>query len=1033
MHDSEARFRSIFSASPLALALCDPECLIIDFNQSFSDLFGILEPWEIKNHTLFLEVYLSDTQKIELKEHRVVHFELLYDFEKNRHNQLFKTLRSGTVNLDVLFSPFHWQRGSEASGYLLQIADITERKLTEEGLLENEAKYRTVFESSAVGFFLLSDVFIDCNAEAQRLWNCARPDIIGRTPLDFSPEIQPGGRLSSERMAEYMQNARNGAPQVFYWKFQRPDGVSTDTELSLKLIYVSGVPLVLAAMRDITEQKNAETAYRHALSRFEAIIENTPRVAIQGYTRDGVIRHWNKASEMFYGLSAQDVLGKRMQDTLFAGLDPVEFNLTLEQIWTTGQPSVPQEWELPKPGFPNIWVYSSMFPIFEHTEVVEVFCMDVEITELKKTESALRYSEEKYRTTFENSGNALIIINADMSIALVNRELEKISGFTREELEGKRKWPEFVAHREDLEKMTEYHRQRRAHAENIPQTYESQFLDKNRKIHDVMLTVTLLPSTNQSLVAFTDISEKKKAERYLKKSEEQYRLLAENVKDVIWTIDIHGRLTYVSPSVFLLTGYTVEEALKHSPEDIFMPESAKKIRALQTLDDPNHPGWRQPIEVEQKCKNGASLWTEISMAPMQGSEGNIIGCVGVTRDISARRAAEAERRQLEEQLQQSQKMEVIGHLAGGIAHDFNNLLTPILGYADMAAMQVPPGSPIYNDIKAIQETAERAAKLTRQLLAFSLKQVLHMTAVNLNDEIREFMKMLHPLIGEHIELQTHLAPGLGLIKGDLSQIQQVLMNLAVNARDAMPHGGTLTFSTANAQVDDGQAKPHPHLKPGAYVRVTVKDTGTGMNHELLEHIFEPFFTTKERGKGTGLGLSMVYGIILQHQGVIWGASEPGQGAAFELYFPKLETPITAPADFPDASETQIPGRGTILVVEDEPMVRKLANEILSSQGYTIIPASGPEQALEQLVNYTGPLDLLLTDIIMPGLNGKELYQRLVEQRPLLRVLYMSGYSEDIIAHHGVLDPNIQLLAKPFAVKALLKKVREVLEQEPFTA
>ncbi|NTV52601.1 MAG: response regulator, partial [Candidatus Firestonebacteria bacterium] len=417
----------------------------------------------------------------------------------------------------------------------------------------------------------------------------------------------------------------------------------------------------------------------------------------------------------------------------------------------------------------------------------------------------------------------------------------------------------------------------------------------------------------------------------------------------------------------------------------------------------------------------------VHISPMLDADGRMQGFVGMARDISSRRQAETEQRRLEEQLRQSQKMEIIGHLAGGIAHDFNNLLTPILGYADMAASQVPAGLPLANDIRAIQETAERAARLTRQLLAFSLKQVLHMNTVQLNREVTDFIKMLHSFIGEHIVVRTELAPDLGCIKADLSQIQQVLMNLAVNARDAMPRGGSLTFATANVQVNDVMIKKHPSLKPGLQVRLTVTDTGTGIAPEILSHIFEPFFTTKERGKGTGLGLSMVYGIITQHQGAIAVESEPDKGAAFHIYFPLVEAlpSVVEPTLIP---ETKNNGHETILVVEDESMVRKLTVEFLSGQGYTVVEAADPLQALEIVRTYTGSFDLLLTDIIMPGMNGKELYQQLVKERPELKVLYMSGYSEDVIAHQGVLEPGTELLAKPFALKALLAKVRSVLDR-----
>ncbi len=1151
--DSESRFRGIFSVSPLALALCDPEGKLVDVNQSFLDLFGALLPGTLPGSHFLPSLDLPENAMDDLQQKRIIHYELMFDFETAHIKLPFKTLRHGSVNLDILISPFAWERTRDDSGFLIQLEDITERKLTEEALLENEAKYRTLFDSSAVGFLLLSDSFIDCNAEALRLWQCERTSVIGQTPLDFSPPQQPDGTSSQEGLREHLSHAFEGYPQNFYWQFQRTDRTCIDTDVSFKLISVNGSPMIIMAMRDITEQKHAEAAYHQAMSRFEAIIENTPRVAIQGFDRTGVIQHWNRASESLYGFSSPGILGQKIQSTLFAGSDTTAFDETIEKVWATRLPSQPQEWKLNKPDGNPVWVYSSMFPIVENDRVVEIFCMDVDITERKQAEEAMRLSEEKYRTIFENSGNALMILNEDMSIALVNREMENLGGYSLRESQVTFQWHDVVANSEDLKKMLHYHRQRRVDPDSVPKTYECDFRHKDGSIRHIILTATLIPSTSQTLVAFlditerkhseeelrcseekyratfessgsalmvldesltillvnrefeklsafprkdlegkihgtvffpdpvereyfleqhrstaemtdpspqtlelhfqpktgnlrdvlatftylpasrqslvglTDITERKLAERKLMKSERRYRLLADNVKDIIWTMDQNRKLTYISPSVEALTGFSVEEALARDASQTFTPDSYQKLIQLMghfTVADSTSS---HPIELEQFHKNGSTLWIEMQVTPMHDPDGKTLGFVGVTRDISARRQADLERQQLEDQLRQSQKMEIIGHLAGGIAHDFNNLLTPILGYADMVSLQVPAGSALYNDIQAIRETAERAARLTRQLLAFSLKQVLHMTIVNLNEEIHEFIKMLHPLLGEHIEVRTELTASLGPIKADVSQLQQVLMNLAVNARDAMPRGGTLTFTTSSLLVTEELLRQHPTLSLGEHICLTVRDTGTGIPKEIMEHIFEPFFTTKERGKGTGLGLSMVYGIITQHHGTLWAESEYGQGTCMHVVLPRCETPNVEPI-IPASPSLPLSGHAAIWVVEDEPMVRKMTQEILVNHGYSVQTASTPSEALDRLQQSDEPIDLLLTDIIMPGMNGKELFQQLKQKRSNLKALYMSGYSEDVIAHHGVLDPGIHLIAKPFSVKDLLANVHRVLTE-----
>ncbi|NLE75814.1 MAG: response regulator, partial [Chloroflexi bacterium] len=392
---------------------------------------------------------------------------------------------------------------------------------------------------------------------------------------------------------------------------------------------------------------------------------------------------------------------------------------------------------------------------------------------------------------------------------------------------------------------------------------------------------------------------------------------------------------------------------------------------------------------------------------------------GVVTDIS-------DRKQMEAQFLQAQKMETVGRLAGGVAHDFNNLLTAISGYSTLALDNLGPTDPLREDIEQVIKASNRAAALTRQLLAFSRRQIIQPRIVNLNDLMLELDKMLRRLIGEDIEMVTLPAPGLGSVRVDPTQIEQILVNLAVNARDAMTEGGKLTIETDNVALDREYALHHVGVVPGEYVMLAVSDTGCGIPEDVRARIFEPFFTAKDVGKGSGLGLPIVYGIVKQHGGHIFVYSEEGHGTSFKIYLPQVAGQPTPTANQPPVSKLPT-GTETVLLVEDEPLVRAMAKRILLGQGYTVLEASNGDEAIWLAQEHLGEIHLLLTDVVMPGMSGKELSWRLQTLRPTLRILYISGYASNAIVHGGVLDQGTEFLQKPFTISTLAHKVREVLE------
>jgi len=510
--------------------------------------------------------------------------------------------------------------------------------------------------------------------------------------------------------------------------------------------------------------------------------------------------------------------------------------------------------------------------------------------------------------------------------------------------------------------------------------------------------------------------ERKRAETALGRSEATYRSLVEDSPFAIFRSTPDGRLLAVNPALVSMLGYESEAQLLqcNMARDIYVDPAERERRVAEVMARGS-----LTTETVWRRRDGKTITVRAIGRVVRDAQGNVEYFNAMAEDIT-------EHRLLEDRLRQAQKMEAIGRLAGGVAHDFNNLLTGILGCADLLMETLGPDAPGRDDVAEIRQAAVRAADLTRQLLAFSRQQVLAPQVLDLNALVGNMEKMLKRLIGEHIELRAALAPELGAVKADAGQLEQVIVNLAVNARDAMPDGGRLTIETRNAQLDATYVEEHTPVVPGAYVLLAVTDSGTGMDAETKSHIFEPFFTTKELGKGTGLGLPTVFGVVKQSGGYVWVYSEPGQGTTFKIYLPRVAE--TAAAAAPRAAEpASLRGSETILLVEDDETVRGLTRRLLVARGHTVVLASQGEEALQLAQRHAGRIHLLVTDVVMPGMSGRELADRMQALLPGIKVLFLSGYTDDAIVRHGVLEPGVAFLQKPFAADALARKVREVLD------
>jgi len=512
--------------------------------------------------------------------------------------------------------------------------------------------------------------------------------------------------------------------------------------------------------------------------------------------------------------------------------------------------------------------------------------------------------------------------------------------------------------------------------------------------------------------------EHKRHEEALRRSEARYRSLVQSAVYGIYRSNFEGRFLDVNPALIAMLGYnTTEEVMELNPTyDVFLDPS-EHARLMTQFER----GTRiDNVEVRWKRRDAAVITVRLS-----GRVVNIPSDSSNTLEIIAEDVTE--RRVLEEQFRQAQKMEAVGRLAGGVAHDFNNLLMVISGYAEVLLEHTNNDDPLHVKIEAIQQAADRATTLTRQLLAFSRKQLLELKVVDVNTIVKDMERLLRPLIGENIELVAKMAMDIGRTRADAGQIEQVIMNLVVNSKDAMPNGGRLIIETANVKLDDDLRREYSYIMPGLYVMISVADNGHGMDKETQSRIFEPFFTTKEKGKGTGLGLSTVYGIIKQSGGYIFVQSELERGTTFRIYLPRVED-AAQPSSHTRSNEIACGGTETVLLVEDEESVRQLVRETLQAKGYTVIEAEDGKAAMNISAAHQGVIDILITDLVMPGMSGRELAGHIDKARPGTKVLYLSGYTEDIV-HQGVLDPGTAFLQKPFTLQALSRKVREVLSDD----
>jgi PAS domain S-box-containing protein len=779
---------------------------------------------------------------------------------------------------------------------------------------------------------------------------------------------------------------------------------------------VSGTAEVTALGEDVNrliDTVNDELAVRRrAEAQARAVLE-VALDAVIAIDQGGRILEFNPAAEEMFGHRREDVLGASMAEllippSLLAGhLRGFERYLASGEAKILGKRLELTALRADGSEFP-IEIAISRVPV-EGSQVFTGYVRD--LTERKESETRLR----GLAAIVESSRDAIVGRTVDGIVTSWNAAAERLFGYTADEIVGRPTSTLAPAGQgEEFRAINDRLRQG-----SVVAQFEAVRVRKDGTRIDVESTISPVTDVAGRVLGASaisrDVTGRKQVESALRASEARYRDLFENATDLIATVDLDTRLTAVNAAFVRALGYSREELIGRSLHDFVPPEwhdELKQASAGKIVD----AGSSTVYEHELIARDGRLIQVEVASRAIL-VDGVSVGIEAICRDIS-------ERKQLEEQLRQSQRLEAIGRLAGGIAHDFNNLLTVIAGYSEDLLDRHDPGSE--TELKEIAAAAERATILTRQLLAFSRRQLLQPRVIDLNAVVEGLMPMLKRLIGEDVDLVATLDPTLAHVLADPNQLEQVLLNLVINARDAMPLGGKLTIETGNADLDGNYVADHAEARLGAHATLAVSDNGVGMDSDTLARIFEPFFTTKATGVGTGLGLSTVYGIVKQSGGNVWAYSEPDAGSTFKVYLPAASEPLSAGLE-KRLDSTLATGTETVFVVEDEDAVRELTVGMLRKRGYTVFSTGSPEEALRLVAEGHEPVDLLLTDLVMPGMNGRELAERLTSLVPDLRTLYMSGYADEAVIRNGVLEAGTAYLEKPFSAADLATKVRETLD------
>jgi PAS domain S-box-containing protein len=998
----EERFSKAFNAGPEPMTISAlPSGEYIDVNETFLRITGYRREEVIGRSASDLKLWIDPDARPKplaaLQSGPVREMEITFATKSGQ-------TRSALLSAEVI----------EVGGQQCLLAvtkDVTDRKKAEASLLESEERLRSLVQNAPVGIYRTTPEgrIVMVNPALVAMLGCkSLEELLARNLEEQGFEPGYPRQVFRERIE------REGGVRGLESAWTRQDGSVIFVRESARVVRgESGEALYYdGVVEDVTERKWAEDALQ-ASELWLRTIFNSQDDAVFVVSPDRVILDVNTGAQRVFGYSAEELKNRSTEILHTDSQHYKEFGRRIQAAFARDEAAHFEFQARRKNG--EVFPAEHGVSLLKNDQGKPMGIVSVvrDITERKRAEVQIKASEEKFRKAFMTGADAFYIATLNEGkIIDVNDRFEDVFGYTREEAIGNSALVlGLYAYPADRQKMVS-----EVKSNGYVRNLEVAARKKGGEPITVLMSANLLQGGDKQIVlgVIRDVTEQKRAEQALVR----LRQAVDASGEVVFMTDSAGLITLINPEFTRLYGYTEEEVVgKVTP---------RILKSGTTQPEDYAIFWKTILgkrvarsEVTNQTKEGQLVSVESSVNPILDEHGNITGFLAIQRDVM-------HRKQLEEQFRQAQKMEAVGRLAGGVAHDFNNILTVINGYSELMLGQLMSENPHQKYVNEIMKAGERAAGLTRQLLAFSRQQVLEPQVLDLNQAVINVHSMLRRLIGEDIQLVMIPAENLGRVKADPGQMEQVLLNLAVNARDAMPQGGNLSIETANVILDENYTRGDFVVTPGAYVMLAMNDSGMGMDAETKQRIFEPFFTTKEKGKGTGLGLSMVYGVVKQSGGYINVYSEVGYGTTFKIYLPRVDAPIEAPERAGRGVEHSR-GNETVLLVEDDAPIRALVRSTLEGHGYTVLEAPDGADALASASLYKDTIHLLVTDLVMPGMSGRSLSERLAISRPEIKILYMSGYTDDAVIRHGGLEMGMAFLQKPFTPDSLARKVREVLD------
>jgi two-component system cell cycle sensor histidine kinase/response regulator CckA len=1004
LRKSESTLRSIFQASTVGILIVTPDRKISWMNDRITLITGYtLKEIQDRGPRIF---YATDDEFARVG--RLI-------FEEVAQGRPMETdlkwVRKDGAMRDIHLSAARIDPNDITLGQVSIITDVTAQKAAEKKLIESEERYRTAIEHSNDSVALIREnKLVYVNQKFLEIFGYDMPEeVIGRSPaIVMHPDDRP-------MIHRYRTKREQGDtfPKEYTHRGIKKDGTIIFIEVSIAETMYRGEPVAFIYQKDVTERKRTEEALRESENKFRDLAEK----AVVGIyiIQDKVFKYVNARCAQIHGYEIEELIDKKGP---------------WEMVFPEDVPMVMEGLETRMSGKTNsLHREFRIVTKAQHMRYIETYGTQtiyqgnpatigtiIDITERKNAEEALRRSEEKYRNIFENAAEGIFQITPEKLLS-ANPALARIFGFDSPE--------ELMADNVSLEEPYVNQEDRKALIDLIETSgavegFEMQLLRKDGKKIWVSVNARVIRNETESAAYYegtvTDITNRKLVEEALQESEAKYRSVVDHLVVGFYIIQ-DNRFCFVNRRFCEMSGYSYDEIVDRGidPFDLVHDEDKEFVTGIMKKRLAGETDYTGSVyKVVRKdgqiiiVKGVSNLMTYNGRPAIAG------GAIDITREIS-----------LESQLRQAQKMEAVGTLAGGIAHDFNNILTAIIGYGRLLEMKMADTDPLRTYVAHILSSSEKAANLTRNLLTFSRKQIVELKLVNVGQIVKGMERLLKSLLTEDIELKIILSDPDLAIMADMSQIEQILLNLASNANDAMPRGGTLTIETKEVGRDDIFIDGCDCIEPGKYAYISIIDTGIGIDEKTQSKIFEPFFTTKEVGKGTGLGLSIVHGIVNQHHGYITVQSKPQGGTVFNLYFPAMKTVVEEKEPLSPSVEG---GTETILIAEDDPQVRSLTAEILDNAGYTVIEAVDGEEAVEKFLEHSDTVALLLLDVVMPRKNGKEAYDEIRKTNPDMRVIFMSGYTGDVIISKGIIEKEYDFIQKPLPPNELLLRVKGVLSR-----